>query len=159
VIERGGASLGAKCFSNQERVHVPSVEFIKLKKPEKAKHLCELAALFFRQGQRVLITVHDENQGVTLDSFLWIWQKGSFIPHAFDNGAVECSDEPVVIGTCERNPNGARILIAGKPCSLDFVRQFDHVIDFAEVYDDELAEAARRRFVSYREAGFDPGMR
>ena len=138
---------------------MPKVEFIRLRKPEKAKHLCELADEFYRAGGRVLVTVADDNQGVTLDRFLWTWQKGSFIPHAYDNGAVDCLDEPVVIGSCERNSNGARVLIMGKPCSIDFIRQFEHVIDFAETYDDELAATARRRFAQYREAGFAPGMR
>lgn len=138
---------------------MPKVEFIKLHKPEMAKYLCELADEFQQAGLRVLITVKDDNQGVTLDRFLWTWKKGSFIPHAFDNGAVDCTEEPVVIGTQERNPNGARALIAGRPCSLQFVRQFERVIDFAEVYQEDLAAAARRRFAQYREAGFDPSMR
>jgi len=135
------------------------VEFIKLKKPEKARHLCELAEEFYASGWRVLITVMDDNQAVTLDRFMWTWQKGSFIPHACDNGAVDCLEEPVVIGTAERNPNGARVLIMGRPCTLEFLRQFEQVIDFAEIYDDELAAAARVRFASYREAGFAPTMR
>ncbi|WP_432822056.1 DNA polymerase III subunit chi [Trichloromonas sp.] len=135
------------------------IEFIKLKKPEKARHLCELADEFFAGGRRVLITVMDDNQAVTLDRFMWTWQKGSFIPHACDNGAVDCLEEPVVIGTEERNPNGARVLIMGRPCSLAFLRQFEQVIDFAEVYDDDLAAAARLRFSRYREAGFEPTMR
>ena len=75
------------------------VEFIKLKKPEKALHLCELAEEFFAGGRRVLIIVTDDNQAVTLDRFMWTWQKGSFIPHACDNGAVDCFEESVVIGT------------------------------------------------------------
>lgn len=135
------------------------VEFLKLKKPEKARHFCELAEACLRAGQRVLITVVDDNQGVTLDRFMWTWQKGSFIPHAYDNGAVDCLDEPVVIVTRERNPNGARVLVMGQPCSLDFMRQFELVIDFAELYDPVLAAASRRRFASYREAGFVPAMR
>lgn len=135
------------------------VEFIRLRKPEKAKHLCELADHYFQAGKRVLVTVLDDNQGVTLDRFMWIWQKGSFVPHSYDNGAVDCLDEPVVIATDERNPNGARILIMGKPCSPSFIRQFEVAIDFAELYDDQLAEEARRRFARYREAGLDPCMR
>lgn len=135
------------------------VEFIKLRKPEKAKHLCQLAHSFFADGKRVLVTVQDDNQGVTLDRFMWTWQKGSFLPHAFDNGAVDCLDEPVVITSGERNPNGARVLIMGKPCSTEFIRQFDCAFDFAEIYAEDLANAARQRFVRYREAGFNPGMR
>ncbi len=137
----------------------PIIEFIKLKKPEKARFLCELAAEFFEQGQRVLITVNDDNQGVTLDRFMWTWHKGSFVPHCFANGAVDCLDEPVVISLAERNGNGAAILIMGKPCSLDFLKQFARVIDFAEAYDDSLLKDSRQRFVRYREAGFEPRMR
>jgi DNA polymerase-3 subunit chi len=138
---------------------MPRVEFVKLRKPEKARHLCELAEEFFRAGQRVLITVVDDNQGVTLDRFMWTWQKGSFLPHAYDNGAVDCLEEPVVIVAREGNPNGARVLIMGRPCSHDFIRQFELAIDFAELYDPALANAARQRFASYREAGFAPTMR
>ena len=46
------------------------IEFIKLKKPEKDRLFCELAEEFLEQGQRSLIIVHDENQGVTLDRFM-----------------------------------------------------------------------------------------
>lgn len=135
------------------------IEFIRLRKAEKARHLCELAEEFLHAGQRVLITVQDDNQAMTLDRFMWNWQKGSFIPHACDNGTVDCLDEPVIISVAERNPNGARVLVMGRPCSIDFLRQFDRVIDFAETYDDALADAARARFVRYREAGLDPRMR
>jgi DNA polymerase-3 subunit chi len=138
---------------------VTRVEFIKLSRAEKAKHLCILAEKFFEEGKKVLITVQDDNQGVTLDRFMWTWRKGGFVPHIYDNGAVDCLAEPVIIVTGERNPNGASVLIMGKPCSLDFIRHFERVIDFAEVYDDELAKAARKRFAGFRRAGFEVAMR
>lgn len=138
---------------------MPIVEFIRLRKPEKAKHFAELADAAFQAGKRVLITVQDANQGVTLDRFLWTWNKGSFLPHVFDNGSVECLDEPIVICTDERCCNGASVLVMGKPCSVEFLRGFEQVIDFAELYDDALADASRQRFARYREAGFAPRMR
>lgn len=122
-------------------------------------HLCRLATEFLSTGHRVLVMVQDENQALTLDHFMWTWKKESFLPHAYDNGSVECLDEPVVIVCSERNPNGARILVMGSPCSVDFLRQFHQVIDFAELYDDALAQAARERFARYRAVGFSPGMR
>ena len=134
------------------------VSFIKLKKPEKARHLCELAERFHEQGKRVLITVNDDNQGVTLDQFMWTWKKGSFVPHCFDNGAVDCLEEPVAIVTDEHNPNGAQVLVMGKPCSPAFMRQFNMVFDFAELYDESLATSSRQRYAAFREAGFDVGM-
>jgi len=134
------------------------IDFVPLDRPEKAIHLCRLAAKHLAVGARVLILVEDDNQGVTLDRFMWTYEKGSFLPHAYDNGTVECLDEPVVVGTQERNPNGARVLIMSKPCELGFIRQFDYVVDFAELYEPELKQASRARFSQYREAGFSPGM-
>lgn len=135
------------------------IEFVKLERPEKARHLCELAEEFYLQGERVLVMVQDDNQGVTLDQFMWTWKKAAFLPHAYDNGSQECFDEPVVISIREENSNGAGVLIAGRPCSLDFVRHFRLVIDFADLYDEQLRDAARERFREFREAGFAPLMR
>lgn len=135
------------------------VEFVKLERPERAAVLCELADEFFMQGQRVLVVVQDENQGVTLDRFMWTWRKGSFVPHVYDNGAVDCIDEPVVITSREENPNGARVLVQGRPCTADFVRQFDLAIDFAELYDEDLKMASRQRYKLCQQAGHDVALR
>ena len=138
---------------------MPSVEFIKLERPERAVILCELAEEFFQKDQRVVLVVQDENQGVTLDRFMWTWRKGAFVPHVYDNGAIDYIVEPVVITTREENRNGARVLIQGRPCSINFIRQFEQVIDFAEVYDDALAQQSRDRYKAWRETGFHVNLR
>lgn len=129
-------------------------EFVRLRKPEKARHLFDLAAEFYNAGHRVLILVADDDQGVKLDHFMWTWKRESFLPHSFDNGAVDCLGDPIVIASTERNANASRVVILGRPASLNFLRQFDVIIDFAETYDDALAEASRKRYRSYQEAGF-----
>lgn len=136
-----------------------TIEFIKLPRPERASLLCELTEEFYLKGKRVLVMVQDDNQGVTLDRFMWTWKKGTFVPHVYDNGSVDCHDEPVVIVTSEENPNGADVLLMGVPCQHEFIRHFSHVIDFAEAFDDERLEASRERFKGYREYGFAPVMR
>ncbi len=135
------------------------VEFIRLNRPERARILCDLAEEFYLAGQRVLVRVQDDNQGVTLDQFLWTWKKGSFVPHVYQSGAVECHDEPVVIVAEEENPNGATVLLMGVPCNLEFIRHFRQVVDFAEAFDDTRLAESRERFKSYREHGFAPVMR
>lgn len=135
------------------------IEFIKLKRPERARILCDLAEEFYAGGQRVLVMVQDDNQGVTLDQFLWTWKKGAFVPHVYQNGSVDCHDEPVVIVADEENPNGAGVLLMGVPCSVEFIRQFRHVIDFAETYDEAHLVESRERFRRYRECGLAPSMR
>lgn len=135
------------------------VEFVKLDRPERARLLCELAEEFYLAGQRVLVMVQDDNQGVTLDRFMWTWRKDAFVPHVYQNGSLECHDESVVIVAAEENPNGAEVLLMGTPCSLDFVRHFRHVVDFAEAFDDARLEVSRQRFKEYRDNGFAPVMR
>ena len=135
------------------------VEFIKLNRPERARILCDLAEEFYLAGERVLVMVQDDNQGVTLDQFMWTWKKGAFVPHVYQSGSVECHDEPVVIVTEEENPNGAQVLLMGVTCSLEFARHFRHVIDFADAYDETRLEESRERFRIYREDGFAPVMR
>ncbi|MCW8860673.1 MAG: DNA polymerase III subunit chi [Deltaproteobacteria bacterium] len=134
------------------------VKFVKLERQEKLQQLCRLADHFFQQGQRVLLKLQDENQAVSLDRFLWTCDKGSFLPHAFDNGSVECFQEPIVITTQETNPNGSSVLILGAPCSVGFLSQFEIIIDFAETYDPVLTEKSRDRFRFYRDQGFNPAM-
>jgi DNA polymerase-3 subunit chi len=135
------------------------IEFIKLDRPERAQVLCELAEEFYLAGQRVLVMVQDDNQGLTLDRFMWTWKKGAFIPHVYQNGSVECHDEPVVIVAGEENPNGSEVLLMGVPCRLEFIRHFRHVVDFAEVFDETRLKVSRDRFKEYREYGFAPVMR
>lgn len=134
-------------------------EFVRLRKPERARHLFELAAEFYSTGQRVLILVADNDQGIKLDHFLWSWKRDSFLPHAFDNGAVECLGEPIVITATERNANASRVALLGRPVALNFLRQFDTIIDFAETYDEELAAASRKRYRAYQQAGFAVSLR
>jgi len=136
-----------------------TVEFIKLTRPERARVLCDLAHEFYLQKERVVLVVQDDNQAVSLDQFMWVWKKGSFLPHVYDNGSVESYDEAVVILAREDNPNGARVLIQGRPCSSEFVRQFRHVIDFVDMFDEQLREQARERFRQFREMGVEPRMR
>jgi DNA polymerase-3 subunit chi len=134
------------------------VRFAKLEQQQKADLLCKLAEEFFSAGMRVLVRVQDDNQAVALDRFMWSCEKGTFLPHAFYNGSVDCLEEPIVITVREGNPNGATVLIMGQPCSLEFIGHFEIVIDFAEVYDKKLAEQSRERFRSYRAQGYNPQM-
>lgn len=135
------------------------IEFIKLNRPERARILCDLAEEFYLAGHRVVVMVQDDNQGVTLDRFMWTWKKGAFVPHVYDNGSVDCHDEPVVIVAAPENPNGADVLIMGVPCPVDFVRHFRQAVDFAESFDADRLEESRQRFRSYRDHGFTPVMR
>lgn len=137
---------------------MPQVRFVKLDQRDKAFKLCQLTEHYYQQGKRILLLAQDDNQAVSLDRFLWTWSKGSFLPHAFDNGSVECLHEPIVVVSREVNPNNATILLMAGPCSVPFLSQFELVIDFAETYDPVLVEQSRERFRLYRDQGLEPQM-
>jgi DNA polymerase-3 subunit chi len=135
-----------------------SVRFIKLDKPERAHLLHDIAELHFLEGRHVVVKVEDDNRGMTLDNFLWTWKRDSFIPHALDNGAVDCMNEPVVITAHERNCNAAQVVVFGNPSSVDFARRFELVYDFAELFDGQKLKESRSRWRQYKDAGFNVSM-
>lgn len=135
------------------------VLFVRLEKRDKALHLCHWAQRFFDAGERVLIRVQEDKQVRMLDSYLWTFSKDSFLPHGCvttDEHSVP--DEPIVVTASEQNVNNATRLLMGSPCAIEFMMQFQQIIDFAEMYDPDLAQQSRERFRVYREAGFAPRM-
>jgi DNA polymerase-3 subunit chi len=140
-------------------MHTTRVEFIKLERPGMAPWLCRLAREFFEQHLRVLVVVENDEQAMALDRYMWVWEKGSFLPHAWDNGAVDSYAEPVVITTQENNSNAAQVLISGAPCSFAFARRFQHVVEFAPTYAEDEVARARKRFAAWRREGYAPFMR
>ncbi len=140
-------------------MHKIQVEFIKLERPGVAPWLCRLAQEFFAQGRRVLIMVENDEQAMALDRYMWTWQKNAFLPHVWDNGAVESYTEPVVITTKENNGNASEVLVDAKGCSLNFARRFKHVVEFAPTYAQDEVDAARKRFTHWRQEGYAPYVR
>ena len=140
---------------------VVQVRFVRQERPDRIQLICQLSERLYQESEAaepILIVVEDENQALALDQYLWTWSKSSFLPHVYDNGAVECCREPIVITTREDNCNGAAYLIMGRPCSLDFIKTFRKAIDFAEVYDNVLVQRSRQRYVVYRDHGLGPEM-
>ncbi len=135
---------------------LPAIFFVRLARQEKALHVARLAEMHFSLGHRVLVVVANDGMATALDRYLWNWKKDSFLPHKVISSVGEPCDEAVVISTVEFNPNRAVVLICATPCSPNFLKNFQHVYDFAETYDPQLAEAARERFRLFRLQGFDP---
>lgn len=134
----------------------PEVIFVRLQRPEKALLLCRLAEYYYRQGQRCLVLVEDSNQGTALDRFMWTFRSSSFVPHAWDSGAVDCLEEPVVISCLRHNPNAATVLLLGTPAPVNFLRRFQVVLDLAEQHDSRLVYRSRQRWKAYLKCGWQP---
>ncbi|MDP6438887.1 MAG: DNA polymerase III subunit chi [Candidatus Brocadiia bacterium] len=131
-------------------------QFISLDSPEgKLPMVCERALHSYEQGRTVAVRVASRPEAERLDDLMWTFKDRSFIPHALAAEAEEPVLEAVLIYCEGEEPGEANVLIhaaGGEPD--EALTRFPRVLDFAEVYDDELREAGRRRFAACREAGY-----
>ncbi|MFC3033190.1 DNA polymerase III subunit chi [Pseudoalteromonas fenneropenaei] len=104
----------------------------------------------YRQGERVFVYVDDVSQAHAFDELLWQFDADSFVPHNLQGegpkggAAVEIGQTP---------PVGRRTVLLNLATKLpDFIRRFNHVIDFVPV-ESAAKQAARERFKALRAMG------
>jgi DNA polymerase III subunit chi len=117
---------------------------------------CRLAEEAVDQGQQVFVRVADDAQAKRIDDLLWTFGDRSFLPHEL---ATSPDHQPshqrirVLIGTTVVAHSDCVINIAvDLPPNLGALK---NVIELVPA-DDTLKRAARARFKSYRDAGFEP---
>ncbi len=114
---------------------------------------CELAAMHWREGKRVLIFCENTQQAERLDEALWQRPPFSFVPHNLA-GEGPGQGAPVELAWPARRGNAPRdLLISLLPECATFASTFCEVIDFVP-YETALKQQARERYTFYRRAGF-----
>ncbi len=112
---------------------------------------CRLAEKAYDAGHRAFILTEDEAQTERLDTLLWTFRQGSFVPHAT---SAERDGEPVAIGSESPAPDD-EVLINIRDTEPKEWRRWPRV---AEIVDqrEPVLQASRRRFRGYRDAGVTP---
>lgn len=134
------------------------VDFYILSQPGLAPELfaCRLAQKAYRLGERILLHASSEQQAAELDSLLWTFDDGSFVPHGrIGSPAMDTTLSPVAIG------NGS---LPDWPCTLlvnvgDLAPQnLENVPRVAEIIANrEQAKAAgRARYRAWQNHGITP---
>ena len=121
----------------------------------RARYACRVAQKAYLQGLRVFVNTAPGSED-ELDSLLWTFSQGSFVPHALcEMASGNWVDFPVQIGSASRCGEGADLLINLEP---DVPNQFDSFQRIADVVtnDPRDREAGRNRFRFYREQGIEP---
>lgn len=114
---------------------------------------CDLAAMKWRAGKRVLIACKDKPQALQLDKALWRYDPEAFVPHNLA-GEGPHYGAPVEVCWPQRRGNESRdLLISLLPTCANFVAAFQEVIDFVPD-EDSLKQLARYRYQAYRSIGF-----
>lgn len=115
---------------------------------------CRLCEKAYQQGHKVFIHADSTQQAQELDSLLWTFREGSFLPHRLANQTGRDIVPPAILigwnGTGE--PDGYPVLLnlaAGVP---PFFGKFDRIAEIVN-QNEEIKAAGRQRFAFYREQG------
>lgn len=133
------------------------VQFIQLDTAEqtyKEQVICCLAAEYFAQQKTILIRA-DEDAIQRLDLALWKWPSHAFVPHAI----APCDTDlyPIVLAAQDCNVEHVDLVIAATHlCNVNWLSQFAHVIEFAEIHSEHLRMHSRERFKQWRGRGCSP---
>ena len=117
----------------------------------KQRIICDLTEKCYNSGKYIVLHTDNEDEGKRYDNLLWTWKQSSFIPHVYTKTLSDPFDESVVISNqIKKNPK-YDILLMDYPASLDVIKQFNLVIDFAEKYDLARLKKSRERYKLYQQ--------
>jgi DNA polymerase-3 subunit chi len=118
---------------------------------------CRLCEKAYAQGQNVFILADSPQQARELDTLLWTFRDGGFLPHRLlDQAAADTVPAAILIGW--EDPGE----IPGYPVLLNlateapaFYRRFERIAEIVSQAPD-IKAAGRNRFAFYREQGCNP---
>lgn len=115
---------------------------------------CRLCEKAYQQGHKVFIHADSARQAQELDSLLWTFREGSFLPHRLFNQARQDSVPPaILIGWDSKGgPEDYPVLLNLALDVPSFYRKFERIAEIVN-QNEEIKSAARQRFAFYREQG------
>jgi len=127
---------------------------------EQADRITGIANLLLRRNRltpHVLVLAPDDDFMQQLSDRLWTIHPESFLAHAIaSENIVENSHQPILLSTHITRDNQAQVLINGGLEIPTELSGFSHIVDFVDSWDDDLKQASRERFRTYRQLSLDP---
>lgn len=104
-------------------------------------------------GQSIYLHTVDPDQATQLDTLLWTYSQGSFVPHEIWQGERQDGNEsaPVLIGSHEPPEDHHEVLINLASEVPGFFSRYERVL---EVVDPKNPEPGRQRYQYYKDRGY-----
>ncbi len=146
---------------------MPQVDFHILRESTPGARLrlaCRLAERAYRDGARVLVRLDAEAELTELDTLLWTFGDGTFVPHdrLAADGAPDRQEAPVALtaGALPQSLSAWPMLIdlaLSQPPAVQSASAAlpGHVIEIVDA-DETRRKLGRERFRAYRDAGHTP---
>ena len=122
------------------------VSFYQLLKTPLEKALPKLVEKIYQGGYRVLIVCENQERVEVLNTVLWTFSPGSFIPHGYEGSAKA---QPIWLTTDLTNANEANVIILTNGQSVN-PPAFEKCIDIFDGNDEGALKAARERYTTYK---------
>ncbi len=133
------------------------VHFELLEYADRIKGIANLLLRRNRLTPHVLVLCPDQDFMKELDDTLWTIQPEAFLPHAIaGENKDDNAKQPILLSTSITQDNQASVLInAGLEIPPE-LQGFSHIVDFVDAWDEDLKQASRERFKTYRQLSFEP---
>jgi DNA polymerase III subunit chi len=123
---------------------------------DRARLACRLIDKAWSRRQPVFVYEPDAEALAALDTLLWTFSDGSFIPHERLDEGAQAAEAPIVLSSfapTDDRTNG--ILLNFAVDVPPFANRFERVIELIDE-DPSRREAGRARFRTYRQWGHEP---
>jgi len=136
--------------------HDTKVHFELLETPDRINGIAQLLLRRNRLTPHVLIICPDDDFMQQLDDRLWTIAPESFLAHAIatPDQALNAK-QPILLATAINRDNNPKVLINGG-LEIPTEVSFQHIVDFVDAWDEDLKQAARERFRTYKQLSFEP---
>ncbi|MBL4800602.1 MAG: DNA polymerase III subunit chi [Emcibacter sp.] len=105
-------------------------------------------------GLKAVIKVGSETRMRELDDLLWTYSKDSFLPHG-SMKAKFSDQQPIYLTTEDENPADATVLVLVDSMESEALGQYDRCLEMFDGTDQNAVVAARTRWKSYTDAGYN----
>ncbi len=126
------------------------IRFYHMTRKRLEQALPEILAKALERGHKVVVKAGSRERVEALDSVLWTYDAGSFLPHGYVRDGHE-EDQPVWLTLEEDNPNGASVLILTDGAVSAQVGNYALCCELFDGNDDDAVTAARQRWTEYKE--------
>lgn len=116
--------------------------------------LPELLAKAITVQPRIVVKAGSRERIETLDSLLWTYDAGSFLPHGYIRDGNE-AEQPIWLTTEDDNPNGAQMLVLADGVTSPHVKDYTLCCELFDGNDEDAVKAARARWSAYKADGHE----
>ncbi|MGR8931645.1 MAG: DNA polymerase III subunit chi [Gammaproteobacteria bacterium] len=121
---------------------------------ERQDFACKLIEKIYRSDQFCYVLTETAEQAADIDTQLWTFRAGSFVPHQLYQGTLPDYKNTILIGGSDIPPDWQKVIVnlsSYFPPTSASIERILEILDNSE----ESKQAGRERYRHYREAGLE----